>query len=138
MSASGLSYTGYVFFVGTILNIVGESRSASGVNPRPEIWWCGLQVVRERGSGRMILFGYVSDIGPNIGLFTDRILLVRVAREEWERVRSEKEFFVDRSRVVAIATETMASYLDDWKDHSVRLRGKAQASSGVTTDASIP
>jgi hypothetical protein len=132
----GPSYTGYVFFVGTIVNIVGESRSESGVSPKPEIWWCGLQVERERGTGRMILFGYVSDIGDKIGLFTDRILLVRVAREEWDRVRDEKEFFVDRARVSSIASETMANYLEEWKDHSVRLKRATQENTAVPTDAS--
>jgi hypothetical protein len=132
----GVSYTGYVFFVGTIMNIVGESRTEGGVRRKPEIWWCGLRENVERSSGRMILFGYVSDIGDTIGLFTDRILLVRVSDEEWNRVLSKKEFFVDRDRVSAVTNETMANYLDEWKDHPVRLKRVGQMNNSERSDAS--
>jgi hypothetical protein len=114
-------YKGYVFFLGTIVNIVGEARSYNGITPKPEIWWCGLQVRRERSGKVIMLYGYVSDIGPKFGLFADRIVLVRVTKDEWERVRNAKEFYVARERVSAVATETMARYLDDWKNHSAEI-----------------
>jgi hypothetical protein len=117
------SYKGHVFFLGTIVNIVGETHLSSGVTARPEIWWCGLQVRRQRNTGLVdMLYGYVSDIGPKVGLFTDRIVLVRVTKQEWKRVKSEGEYYVTRDRVSAVATEMMVNYLDEWKNNSVRLR----------------
>ena len=108
------SYEGPIYRVGSFINIVGESKSR-GIAARPELWWCGLEGwASARGKGTQ-LYGYVSDISSNKRLFTDRIVLIRVERREWCRVRNDKEFYVGRKRVKDLAGEQLLAYLFAWR-----------------------
>ncbi|MBV8752409.1 MAG: hypothetical protein JO328_06080 [Hyphomicrobiales bacterium] len=107
------AYEGFVFSIGSLVNIVGQ-RSERSV--RPEIWWSGLRVGRELSAGSSVLYGYVSDLRRSGALFTDRIVLVPTDQTEYARVQSEVEYYVDRDRIVQIAGRDMADYIDAWRD----------------------
>jgi hypothetical protein len=108
------SYVGFVFSVGTFVNIIGQSTSM-GRNVRPEIWWCGLRPTGVNSKGEATpLVGYVSDITQTGILYTDRLVLVRTTEVEQNRIRDNSEFYVDRARVAQIAGEDATKYLEAW------------------------
>jgi hypothetical protein len=107
------AYTGFVFCVGAITNIVGENARAN--DTVREIWWCGLERF-PTNEGEIKLFGYVSDLRKDRSLFADRIVMVRVSQECWQKVRSAKAFYTDRARVVTLTGNQLADFLDSWRD----------------------
>jgi hypothetical protein len=111
-------YTGFVFCVGGVTNIVGENaRNKQGGR---EIWWCGLERSAGADESEMLLYGYVSDLRKEGALFVDRIVLVRVREKCWNEVLKSKVFYTDRTRVVEKAGEALTDYIDAWKGIDLR------------------
>jgi hypothetical protein len=107
-------YQGYVYCVGSLINIIGQSFGREKAW-WPEIWWCGLSIHNVASNGKIETFhGYLSDVTLSGTLFTDRVVLVRVAEEEWIRVLEQKEHYISRERVVSMAGRGLADYLDEW------------------------
>jgi hypothetical protein len=109
------SYSGLVFSVGKVTNIVGESRT-SGLAAAPEIWWCGLVGLADGDGRASLLRGYVSDITQKGTPFTDRIVMIRVDKKEHGRVKRDKEFYLTFDSLVKAAGNAMAAYLVGWQD----------------------
>jgi hypothetical protein len=108
------SYEGFVFLVGSQVNIVGQCNI--GQDSRPEIWWCGIRPTGVDGNGKSKpLSGYMSDT-QNGKLCTDRIVLTRCTEEEQSRVRERNEIYVTRNRLIETAGKEMANYLDEWRN----------------------
>jgi hypothetical protein len=115
-NANRVSYEGNIYLVGTILNIVGQSKMR-GRGARPELWWCGLKVgITDDNDQARVLYGYVSDLTSEGGLYTDRLALLRVSEEKWLEIRNKNEFRISASEVRALIGERFMDYLDKWRD----------------------
>ena len=114
--ARRISYEGYVYLVGSILNIVGQSK-LRGRAARPELWWCGLKVgSAEANDQARILYGYVSDLTSEGILYTDRLALLRVEEERWQEARSQKEFRVSAPDLRELIGTKFMDYLEKWQN----------------------
>jgi len=115
-----VSYEGYLHLVGTILNIVGQSKSR-GRAARPELWWCGLKVgSADENDHARILYGYVSDLTSEGGLYTDRLALLRVSEQHWFEIRNKNEFRILAAEVQLLIGERFMAFLDEWRNVAIR------------------
>jgi hypothetical protein len=107
------SYRGFVFFVGSKINIIGES-SSTGAMARPEIFWIGLDA-RLDGGRALRLYGYVSDLNRRGALFADRIVLARVNEKEWMEARQRHKHYLSLEEVRAVVGRALGRYLGEWE-----------------------
>jgi hypothetical protein len=104
------SRTGFVVTAGTVTNIIGQ-QNTSDPQDVPEVFWCGLKRVADKSGNAIRLYGYLSEVTKQGGLFADRVVLVRIEAAEAHDHRSF-ESTISRTRAVQIAGENMLKYLD--------------------------
>ena len=93
-----VTYEGYIYLVGSILNIIGQSKML-GRATRAELWWSGLKVgSTENNDQAKVLYGYVSDLTDDGTLYADRLVLLRIDQNEWDTILKKHAFSDTRRR----------------------------------------
>jgi hypothetical protein len=111
------SCTGFVVTTGTVTSIIGQ-QNTSDPQDVPEVFWCGLKRVADKSGNAIRLYGYLSEVTKQGGLFTDRVVMIRTESEKITALH-DVEPFVSRKYAVKIAGENMLKYLDEWKESSI-------------------
>jgi hypothetical protein len=115
-STERITYEGYIYLVGSVLNIVGQSK-LRGRAARPELWWCGLKVgSAEANDQARILYGYVSDLTSDGNLYVDRLAMVRVTEKKWQEVKNQHEFRIPAAEVQEWIGAKFMEYLERWQN----------------------
>jgi hypothetical protein len=111
------SCTGFVVTTGSVTNIIGQQNTSDPQNV-PEVFWCGLKRVADKSGNAIQLYGYLSEVTNNGGLFADRVVFTRIESAKESDLR-DFEPFISRKQAVRIAGENMLNYLDSWKESSI-------------------
>lgn len=111
-----ISYEGHIYLVGSIINIVGQSKML-GRASRAELWWAGLKVgSAESNDQARILYGYVSDLTSSGLLYTDRLVLLRLEEDRWREVRDRKHSTISEADVRKQIGDAFMDFLHHWRD----------------------